>query len=373
MSSLLTVLAALGGTEGGGGGGIVTPPPGTPMPTTSDPRYNIARRDAGIGGWAAGDPSTMLFTDTVTTMAHGRDPSVLLIAGVSDVTYSDCTLVDVASGYTYPVTVAGQSSWTVPAGGAVETDPITLLSISGTVYQWRGTATRASTAGMQGLAAAALVAHTLTPSVLIIGDSNAPGAHHFAQSGVLAAGLPHINIAGSGNRVETFYAGGKLVDAYLATNGVCLSEIGVNNIDWTVTQLGAGLIQLANRAKSAGQRFYQCTICPRAHSAGASWDTITEAQQTWPAPNQYDFNPWIRDGLPTFGGAYAATGTGGATRAGDVGSPFAGWVEAAAAVETSLGSWKWIPGATGDGTHISTGGHNLIKPAIQSWAQSMTL
>ena len=101
---------------------------------------------------------------------------------------------------------------------------------------------------------------------------------------------------------------------------------------------------------------------------------MTDAQQTWPHPQGFDFNPWIRDGLPTLSGAYVAAGTVGATRAGNAGSPFAGWIDTAQSVESSLGSWKWKPGTTGDGTHLDpTYSSSVVSQVVKVWAQGLSL
>jgi hypothetical protein len=304
----------------------------------------------------------------------------------------------------FPVTVGGLKTFTIPAGGQVVSDPIpytgkagqfmyvqTYVSVasagmkwptsfsalgSGTVANmWEGGTTGAPTTNLVGGTSNGPVGNvgTYGPSAIIgtpaagvalpkvgyfFGDSIQYGSSDYTSqwegwSGRAAAaqGVPYVNVSHPGEQVaqvQGIYARHRL--PYAVGADFAITNYGRNDLaniaGISLATFQANLIAWWTQLAFRGLRVYQTTITPKATSTD-TWMTV--ANQSADTANSYETNrvaanTWLRDGAPISAGAAVATGTSGALRMGAVGHPLTGIIEIADLVETVRNSGKFKVG-----------------------------
>lgn len=210
----------------------------------------------------------------------------------------------------------------------------------------------------------------------IVGDSIAAGQDDLpsASLGFLTRAfgtsgkVPYVKVARGSERALEFGGTpsiGRIRQSLIAGCTHVIHEYGSND----VTSLGAAPTQAAllvswKKQARRGPLVYQTTITPKSTSTDNFLTTANQSPQN--ATDIATVNAWIRDGAPIIAGAVAATGAAGALRAGQAGHPLAGWLEVAAAVESSTtpGIWKAAPIV---GTANTTSGSLELTGVTGTW------
>lgn len=299
-----------------------------------------------------------------------------------------------------PVTVGGNTSWTVNGGDWVETDPIAITVtagqqfdvqtyVSGTqwyrtlVYSgWWAAGSNQATSGSSKITSgsssstgiympATITGEHEDAAVLIMGDSIAYNSA-LPTLGYIEKGLDGhygaINASVAGDRAYWMVAGRRNKSLLFnddATTVVC--EYGRNDLEdgRTTAQLQANLITIWTARASTGQRVLQTTITPRTTSTD-SWATVsnqTVANVTYES-RRVQLNDWLRAGAPMVSGVAAAPGTSGALLAGQANHPLHTYWEIADEVETARNSGIWRAGYTDDGLHPTAIGINAAAMGV---------
>lgn len=335
--------------------------------------------------------------------------AALIADGPNDITVQAAVELPVAAvtftqQQSFPVTVNGIKSFTVPAGGSVVSDPIpytgkvgqlmyvqTYVSVasagmkwstsfsalgSGTVANmWEGGTTGAPTTNLVGGTSNGPVGNvgTYGPSAIIgtpapnaavpkvgyfFGDSIQYGSSDYtsqwegwAGRAAAAQGVPYVNVSHPGEQVaqvQGIYARHRL--PYAVGADFAITNYGRNDLanigGITLATFQANLIAWWTQLSFRGLRVYQTTITPKSTSTD-TWMTV--ANQTADTANSYESNrvaanTWLRDGAPMTAGVAVATGTSGALRMGSTGHPLTGIIEIADMVETARNSGKFKVG-----------------------------
>lgn len=156
-----------------------------------------------------------------------------------------------------------------------------------------------------------------------------------------------------------------------------LAKCGITHVitDYTVNSLSSATIQTE---AVVGWRIMEkvgptraATLTPQTTSTDA-WATVGNQTIMYPAdrePRRVAFNNWLRDGAPINASAVpqsvGASG-GGIVRAGQLGHPLVGYIEAADLAESARDSGKWKANYTGDGTHPNATGAAAIAASISA-------
>jgi lysophospholipase L1-like esterase len=205
-------------------------------------------------------------------------------------------------------------------------------------------------------------------SVVVMGDSIAQGAEdgsHLSQAGYASAkpwwsgGGPFRRALSGGNAgVVTVAIGSDLQTQFLTNNyhfhraqviqfaRYCVNEYGHNDLgSRTVAQLQADLLTQGKRNLARGiVKNFLTTLLVQTSSTDRWRTTTNQTHTTWES-NRVTHNNWVRAGGPidpvTF--AAVAVGTSGALLFGQLGHPYAGFLEVTDTVETARDSGYWKP------------------------------
>lgn len=149
--------------------------------------------------------------------------------------------------------------------------------------------------------------------------------------------------------------------------------LGSNDLNGgrTAAQLAGDALRHAKAAAAAHQPFFIGTIAPRTTSTNLWLDTAGQTAFANDA-QRVVYNTWVRDGAPVDPNtkAYVVAGTVGALRAGELGSPFSGWFDPAAAVESSLNSGVFKAAERGTTDAAMNNGSQTITSATANFTSA---
>lgn len=293
----------------------------------------------------------------------------------------------------------GENTWTIPAGGWVQSDPLPLSVVTGETFdvqtyvngtQWYPTinggggfaagnqaqvgSTKIGSTSGSLYAPAVITGRRNGPAVLLIGDSISYSGGtiytSFTERG-LEGKYGVINAAASSDTAARAVEGSSRTYSFFAnkdaTTVVC--EYGVNDVSYgySLAVIQANLLALWNRHAGYGQRVIQTTITPYSTSTD-NWATVTN-QTTKDAAEEsrrVQLNTWIRAGAPIVNGVAVAPGTAGAIVAGSTAHPLYGYWEITDKVESARNTGLWKPGLTGDGLHPNGAGSVAAAAGVDS-------
>lgn len=341
----------------------------------------------GFGSW---------YTNYPTTPTQDVDPS-------GTVTFS--AAFEDASGTVYALTFGGQRTVTLPGGGFILSDAlpvdvavgdivyVRVYISAGTAYANRGTglgsvggftATTDLTASGAGAVGTTLALNAFdamcivgTPtatgrpkSVVIQGDSIGAGIGDGAFVGYDIGYLPQVStnipycgggylqralsgnagsmmVAQQGDTFSSFVAGaGHFRRAALTRFAkYAVIEYGRNDISalQSTATIQANLLTLAYR--NVTRDLYGSVVVTLTPYTSSTDVFATVGNQTLVSStantNRIAYNTWVRGGCPIVSGVSVAVGTSGALLAGQPGHPILGYIDVAAAVESSTNSGFW--------------------------------
>jgi lysophospholipase L1-like esterase len=162
---------------------------------------------------------------------------------------------------------------------------------------------------------------------------------------------------------------------FLAGCSHAICEYGINDLNPGLGNQPASVLKTRwvaawKMLASRGVKVYQTTLLPYSTSTDG-WVTVVNQTPFARESHRVDANDWVRDGAPLTSTASltpVATGTVGALRAGDVGHPLYGYIEAADVAESARNSGKWKANYTSDGVHPNATG-SLATSACITLAQ----
>jgi lysophospholipase L1-like esterase len=231
---------------------------------------------------------------------------------------------------------------------------------------------------------------SLTPSILIIGDSIAQGFGDVTGNGAgtWTAGFiirainethPYVRMEAYG---DLFRNSGEVNNVYgrdapIKYGHYAICEYGVNDIyalGDTLAQVQASAILVWSKLARRGVKTYQTTLTPETTSTD-SWATSGNQTPTTGNTVRIGFNDWVRQGAPMLiasAGALPTATTNGTTNAvyaRQPGHPLVGYFEIADIAETSRDSGIWVTNGTAnypttDGIHPSTAMAILMSAGI---------
>lgn len=305
----------------------------------------------------------------------------------------------------YTVTFGGSTSATIAGGGFVQSDPVPISVVAGSVLYartevtpvsgWYATRQSGPTAtGMGGFTVttglcvpgAAAITETastvmyapmgvvgrvasgaLQRTVVIVGDSLAAGSNDYSSSrlgrststptlsgggyiarGLYAAGIPWFNTACSSDQAQYFV--GPYGSNYrwlwesAATTVIC--EYGRNDVSasQTLAQIQANLITIWSAGANRGQRVIQCTVTPLTTSTDGFVTTTNQSFTSAQNTVRVNLNQWLRAGAPVTSASSltpVAIGTVGALLMGSPGHPLFTVFDASTIAESSQDSGLW--------------------------------